>query len=322
MTVPATGMTRRATRVTTPPDPRLAVALGPLRLRNPVMLASGTCGYGEEFAEFTPPAVLGALIVKTVTRQPRDGNRPPRVCETAGGMLNSIGLENGGIDYFCETLLPKIRAYPTVRIVNIAGANVEDYVALAKRLDREKGVDAIELNISCPNVAHGLDFGTSPPQTTELVRAVRRATELPILVKLSPNVTDIVAMAKAALDGGADILSLINTLKGMAIDWRRRAPRLGGITGGLSGPAIKPVALRMVWQVAQAFPKASIVGIGGICTADDALEFIVAGAHAVQIGTASFIDPAAGAKVVAGLAKIAAEEKWENIATIQNTLRP
>ncbi|MBI3099292.1 MAG: dihydroorotate dehydrogenase [Planctomycetes bacterium] len=314
-------MTRRTTRVPPAADPRLAVSLGPLRLRNPVMLASGTCGYGEEFAEFTPPGVLGAIVVKTVTRQPRDGNRPPRVCETASGMLNSIGLENGGIDYFCETLLPALRTYPTIRIVNIAGATTDDYVALAKRLDGEKGVDAIELNISCPNVAHGLDFATSPPQTTELVRAVRRATERPILVKLSPNVTDIVAVAKAALEGGADVLSLINTLQGMAIDWRRRAPRLGGITGGLSGPAIKPVALRMVWQVARAFPKAPIVGIGGIASADDALEFLVAGATAVQVGTASFLDPAAGRKVVEGLTKVVDDEKWESIESVRGTLK-
>ena len=284
----------------TPPD--LTARLGPLTLANPVLVASGTFGYGEEYAQYVDLSRLGGVMVKGTTLRPRDGNPPPRIVETPAGMLNAIGLQNPGVDAVISDQLPFLAQFDTAVIVNIAGETVEEYVELARRLDAAPGVSALELNVSCPNVqGGGMQFGIDARLTRELVAAVRAATRLPLIVKLSPNVTDIVSMAQAAVEGGADILSLINTLLGMSIDVARRRPVLANVTGGLSGPAIRPVALRMVWQVARAL-NTPIIGMGGIMTARDALEFILAGASAVAVGTANFVDPGASVKVVEGLA--------------------
>jgi dihydroorotate dehydrogenase (NAD+) catalytic subunit len=279
----------------------LSTQLGPLRLRNPVVTASGTFGFGQEYAAFMGLSRLGAITTKATTLLPKEGNPSPRICETPAGMLNAIGLQNPGIEAFLLEKLPFLREAGTTLIVNIAGEKVDDYVALASRLDEAPGVDALELNVSCPNVAHGgMQFGISPPAISELVSAVRAATKLPLITKLSPNVTDIVSMARAAVEAGSDILSLINTLVGIAVDVDRRRPVLANITGGLSGPAIRPVAVRMVWQV-WAELRVPIIGMGGVMTATDALEFILAGATAVGIGTANFVDPATGTSVIDGL---------------------
>jgi dihydroorotate dehydrogenase (NAD+) catalytic subunit len=278
--------------------PDLGVEIAGIPLKNPVMTASGTFGYGTEFTPFFDLNALGAIIVKTVTMHPRLGNRPPRIAETPAGMLNSIGLQNVGIDAFRRQKLPFLRTLTTPLLVNIAGKSVEEFADLAKRLSDAEGVAGIELNISCPNVAGGLDFGNDPRLTYEVVRAVKQTTNLPIIPKLSPNVTDITVIARAAVDGGADALSLINTIVAMAIDVRTRKPKLPGNTGGLSGPAIRPVAVRMVWEVAQVV-KVPLIGIGGIMTGEDAIEFLLAGASAVQVGTANFLDPLAPMKVLA-----------------------
>jgi dihydroorotate dehydrogenase (NAD+) catalytic subunit len=278
--------------------PDLGVEIAGIPLKNPVMTASGTFGYGTEFTPFFDLNALGAIIVKTVTMHPRLGNRPPRIAETPAGMLNSIGLQNVGIDAFRRQKLPFLRTLTTPLLVNIAGKSVEEFADLAKRLSDAEGVAGIELNISCPNVAGGLDFGNDPRLTYEVVRAVKQTTTLPIIPKLSPNVTDITVIARAAVDGGADALSLINTIVAMAIDVRTRKPKLPGNTGGLSGPAIRPVAVRMVWEVAQVV-KVPLIGIGGIMTGEDAIEFLLAGASAVQVGTANFLDPLAPMKVLA-----------------------
>ncbi len=279
----------------------LSTQLGPLSLRNPVVTASGTFGFGQEYAAFMGLSRLGAITTKATTLLPKEGNPSPRICETPAGMLNAIGLQNPGIDEFFSAKLPFLREAGTTVIVNIAGDRVEDYVTLASRLDEARGVDALELNVSCPNVAHGgMQFGISAPAISELVGAVRAVTKLPLITKLSPNVTDIVSMARAAVEAGSDILSLINTLVGIAIDVDRRRPVLANITGGLSGPAIRPVAVRMVWQV-WAELKVPIIGMGGVMTAGDALEFILAGATAVGIGTGNFVDPATGTRVIDGL---------------------
>jgi len=280
--------------------PKLGVTIAGIAMKNPVMTASGTFGYGTEFTRFFDLNALGAIIVKTVTMHSRQGNPPPRIVETPGGMLNSIGLQNVGIDAFLRHKLPFFRSLATPLLVNIAGKSVEEFASLAKRLSDAEGVAGIELNISCPNVAGGLDFGTDPTLTYEVVRAVRQATSLPVIPKLSPNVTDITVIARAAADAGADALSLINTIVGMAIDGRTRRPKLPGATGGLSGPAIRPIAVRMVWEVARAV-KVPLIGIGGIMTGDDAIEFLLAGASAVQVGTANFVDPSASMKVLAGI---------------------
>ncbi|MFQ5532577.1 MAG: dihydroorotate dehydrogenase, partial [Candidatus Methylomirabilales bacterium] len=263
------------------------------------MTASGTFGYGSEFTPFFDLNALGAIIVKTVTMHPRQGNPPPRVVETPAGMLNSIGLQNVGIDNFLRHKLPFLRTLSTPLLPNIAGKSVEEFADLAKRLSDAEGVAGIELNISCPNVAGGLDFGTDPRLTYEVVRAVRQTTHLPVIPKLSPNVSDITVIARAAADAGAHALSLINTIVGMAIDVRSRTPKLPGATGGLSGPAIRPIAVRMVWEVAQVV-KLPLIGIGGITTGEDAVEFLLAGASAVQVGTANFLDPLTPMKVLAG----------------------
>lgn len=278
----------------------LQVDLGPLSLRNPVLTASGTFGYGQELASFVDLSRLGGIVCKTVTRYPRAGNPPPRTCETSSGMLNAIGLQNVGIENFIAQKLPYLRDFDVPIIVNIAGESVEDFAFLARSLSAENGVAAIELNISCPNVAHGLDFATDPALAEEVVAHVRAATHLPVITKLSPNVTDITLIARAAERGGAHALSLVNTFVGMAIDTRTRQPRLSNVSGGLSGPAIKPLALRAVYRCAQTV-QIPIIGIGGIMTANDAIEFLLAGASAVQIGTASFVQPCATIDVIEGI---------------------
>ncbi len=292
------------TRKTLPrhrPDtgPDLSVDVGPLRLSNPVMVASGT--FGALMETVLDVSKLGAVVEKTVTRRPRKGNPPPRVWETPSGMLNSIGLENYGLEGWIKKRYPEVKDYPCALIVSVSGETVEEYGELVAAIDRLPRVDAFELNISCPNVSHGLDHATDPASTERVVRIARKATRRPVFAKLTPNVTDIVAVAAAAMEGGADGLSLVNTLKGIAIDWRKRAPSLGAVTGGLSGPAIKPVALRMVWEVCGKLPKAPVIGIGGISNADDALEFMVAGARAVQVGTANFVNAQSAEKLVAAL---------------------
>ena len=275
----------------------MSVEIAGIKLRNPVMTASGTFGYGEEFATYVNLEGIGAIITKGLSLKPRAGNPTPRIVETPGGMLNAIGLQNVGLEAFIAKKAPYLRAISTPVIVNFFGNTLEEYGELASRLDRVSEVSGVEVNISCPNVKHGgIVFGTDPEAAFEVVRLVRESTIKPVIVKLSPNVTDVVEMAHACVDAGADALSLINTLTGMAVDLEKRRPVLANITGGLSGPAIKPIALRMVWQVAKSV-KIPIIGIGGIMSATDALEFMLVGATAVQIGTASFLDPSAAQTV-------------------------
>lgn len=277
--------------------PDLSVEIAGIKFRNPVMTASGTFGYGEEFAEYVNLEKIGAIITKGLSIKPKAGNPTPRIQETTGGMLNAIGLQNVGIDAFIEKKVPFLRSVDTPVIVNFFGNTLEEYAELAGRLDKIPEVAGVEINISCPNVKHGgIVFGTDPKAAYSVVKAVREATIKPVIVKLSPNVTDIVEMAWACVDAEADALSLINTLTGMAVDLKTRRPVLANVTGGLSGPAVKPVALRMVWQVANAV-KVPVIGIGGIMTGIDALEFMLAGASAVQVGTANFLDPAASERI-------------------------
>ncbi len=283
----------------------LAVEIAGIRMKNPVMTASGTFGYAQEFERYIDLNRLGAIVVKTITRLPRAGNPPPRVVETPAGMLNAIGLQNVGIEAFIREKLPYLRQLDPPLIVNVAGESVEDFRDLTKRVGDQEGVAGIELNISCPNVAGGLDFSTDPRLAYRVVKAAREATRLPVIPKLSPNVTDITAIARAVADAGADAISLINTLVGMAVDVRTRRPKIANLTGGLSGPAIRPVAVRMVWQVAQAV-RLPIIGMGGIVTAEDGLEFLIAGATGLAVGTANFIDPAAAVKVIEGLERYCA----------------
>jgi dihydroorotate dehydrogenase (NAD+) catalytic subunit len=269
-------------------------------MKTPVMTASGTFGFGIEFADFMNLNELGAVVVKGTTLNPRSGNAGVRIAETPAGMLNCIGLENPGSDAFIKTILPQCKRYEFPVIVNMSGSTVEEYGVLAEKLSVD-GVAALELNISCPNVKEGgIAFGTRPESAAAVVREVKKHTNLPVIVKLSPNVTDIVEMAKYVEDAGADIISMINTLLGMVIDTRTWKPVLGNIVGGLSGPAVKPVAVRMVWQVAQAV-KVPIIGMGGIMTAEDAIEFFLAGASAVSIGTANFVNPAVAMDVTRGI---------------------
>jgi dihydroorotate dehydrogenase (NAD+) catalytic subunit len=288
--------------------PDLAVNFAGIKLKNPVLTASGTFGYGEEYAEFVDLNRLGGVIVKGVSLLPIKGNPPPRIWETPSGMLNAIGLENPGVDAFLRDKLPYLRRFDTAVIVNIFGYSMEEYVAVAERLDGVPGVAGLEVNISCPNVkAGGMAFGADVRASHTLLSAVRRATKLPVIAKLSPNVTDITGFAAAARDAGCDGLSLINTLLGMAIDVRCRRPRLANCTGGLSGPAIRPVAVRMVWQAARAV-KLPIIGMGGIVTGEDALEFILAGASAVAVGTANFMNPRATLEVLSGIEAFLTEQ--------------
>jgi dihydroorotate dehydrogenase (NAD+) catalytic subunit len=278
----------------------LSIRLGRLVLKNPILVASGTFGYATEFEGIIDLPRLGGIIPKTVTKESRPGNPPPRTFETPSGLLNSIGLDNDGIDYFLSHHLPRLRTIGTPIIVNIAGRTYDEFVELAALAGVQAGVAALELNISCPNVSGGVDFGIVPDSTGRVVRGVRSACPVPIVAKLTPNVTDIVAVAAAAADAGADALSLVNTFLGLAVNWRKRRPVLGGITGGLSGPAIKPLALRAVWQVAKSV-KVPIIGIGGISTIDDVMDYIVCGASAVQVGTANFFDPTVATRLIDAL---------------------
>lgn len=280
--------------------PDLSLTIGSLRLANPVGTASGTYGKGIEFLPYYDTSRLGCIVVKTITKAPRPGNAPPRLVETPGGLLNSIGLPNPGIEAYLERELPKLRTLGAPLVINIAGHDAAEFAELAQRLEREPGIDALELNMSCPNVSGGLDFSTTPEAARDVVRRVRDVTARPILAKLSPNVTDIRPIAVAAQEGGADAISAINTFVGLAIDWRARAPILGRGVGGLSGPAIKPLALRIVWQLAKAV-DVPVVGIGGIFTADDAMDFLVAGARAFQVGTANYVNPRAAIEILDGL---------------------
>jgi dihydroorotate dehydrogenase (NAD+) catalytic subunit len=303
-----------------PAGPRLEVQLGRLRLANPVTVASGTFGYAREMAGLVDMSRLGGILPKTITRQPRPGNPPPRTVETTGGMLNSIGLDNDGIEAFIERQMPYMASLRTAIIVSIAGKTADEFVELAGRLEGTPGISALELNMSCPNVSGGVDFGTNPARCEAVVSGVRRACSLPILAKLTPNVTDIAEIARAAEAAGADALTLINTCLGMAVNWRRRQPVLGNVLGGLSGPAIKPIALRIVYQVAKAV-KTPLVGVGGIATIDDVMEFLVAGATAVQVGTANFYNPKASIEILdalpAALAELGANSVGEVVGTLE-----
>jgi dihydroorotate dehydrogenase (NAD+) catalytic subunit len=298
----------------------LAVELGPLRLENPVMVASGTFGYGQEYAELVPPERLGAMVVKGISLEPRSGNPPPRIWETCGGMLNAIGLQNVGLRAFLEEKLPWLKPLPVPVIVNLFGNTVEEYGKLAAALDGQEGVAGLEINISCPNVkAGGMTFGSDPEMVFQVVSAVRSRTNLPVITKLTPNVTDITVTARAAQDAGTDILSLINTVAGMAVDVQTRQPRLANVVGGLSGPAIRPIALRMVWQVVQV-SRVPVIGLGGIVSVEDALEFLLVGAKAIQVGTANFVNPRVTLEIIDGLEDYLRQQGLVDINEIIGTL--
>jgi len=300
---------------------KLGVNIGRLFLKNPVMTASGTFGYGEEYAQFFDLGCLGAIVVKGLSLKPRSGNPPPRIIETPSGMLNAIGLQNVGVEAFIAQKLPFLRQFDVAVIANIFGETIEEFPRLAGILSSVEGVHAIEVNISCPNVKKGgAIFGTDPAVAALVTKMVRRETDLPVIVKLTPNVTDITEIARAVEDAGADAVSLINTLTGMAIDIESRRPHLANVTGGLSGPALKPIALRMVWQVVRAV-KIPVIGIGGIMTAADALEFLIAGAQAIQIGTANFINPVATMDVLNGIGDYLVKHNIEDIHEVIGSLR-
>ena len=300
--------------------PDLRVSFAGIELPNPILVASGTFAYGQEVARLYDLSVLGGLVSKTITREPRAGNPPPRIMETVGGMLNSIGLQNPGIDAFITDYLPVLRKAGCPLIVNVAGEDPEDFVTLAERVGREPGISAVELNLSCPNVAGGLDFSTKPLETERVVRAGKRVCPPPIFAKLSPNVTSIVEIAQAAEAGGADGLSMINTVVGMAIDAKKRRPVLARGTGGLSGPAIKPVALAAVWRTSKAV-KVPIIGIGGIMTATDVVELLLAGASAVQVGTANFVDPWCAPRIIDGLATWCRDEGVDRVRDLIGAMK-
>jgi dihydroorotate dehydrogenase (NAD+) catalytic subunit len=283
------------------------------------MVASGTFGYAREMEGLVDLARLGAILPKTITAHPRAGNPPPRTVETTGGMLNSIGLDNDGIEAFIQHHMPYLAGLGTIIVVSIAGKSHREFVDMAARLDGVPGVAALELNISCPNVSGGVDFGTDPAMCEKVVSGCRSACSLPVLAKLTPNVTDVVGIAKAAEAGGADALSVINTCLGMAVDWRRRGPRLGNVLGGLSGPAIKPIALRIVYQVARAV-RVPLVGIGGIASIDDVMEFLVTGATAVQIGTANFYNPTVSMQILDALPNALAQLSVSCVTDVIGTL--
>ncbi len=303
----------------TPMD--LSVNVGGLKLKNPVMTASGTFGYGREFEQLTELKRLGAIVVKGISLEPSKGNPPPRIVETTGGMLNAIGLENVGLAAFINEKLPYLSTLAVPVVVNIYGKTVEEYAELAKKLDGQNDVAAIEVNISCPNVkAGGVAFGVHADQARAVVQAVREKTGKPVMVKLSPNVTDITEIARAVEAAGADSISLINTLTGMAVDIHSRRPKLANVTGGLSGPAVKPIALRMVWQTARAV-SIPVIGMGGIMSTEDALEFIVAGASAVQIGTANFVNPRVTMDILDGIEAFLIENKISRLSDIIGSLK-
>jgi len=301
--------------------PDLRVKLGKLELKNPVLVASGTFGYGEEYAELIDLNKLGGIMTKAVTLRPKEGNPPPRLVEVPCGLLNAIGLENPGLEVFIREKLPFLRKFDTKIIVNIAGEKEDDYLQIAKRLSKENGVDALEVNISCPNVKEGgLSFGTDPKVIYLLVKRLKEVCGLPLILKLTPNVTDIKEVAKAAEEGGADILSLVNTVLAMAVDVDTQRPKLGNIVGGLSGPAIRPIAVRMVWEVSGAV-NIPIIGMGGIMKAEDALEFVIAGASAVAVGTANFVDPRTPLKVIEGIGRYLKDKGIDSFASLVGSLK-
>lgn len=305
-------------------NPRLEVEVGGIRMKNPVMTASGTFGYGEEFSPFIDLDKLGAIVSKGITLKPKRGNPPPRIIETPSGILNSIGLQNVGVEVLINKKLPYLQKFTTPVIINISGDTLEEYVELARKLDnisQEKGIAGLEINISCPNVQKGgIVWGTEAQLTYKVVNNIRKVTTLPLIVKLSPNVTDIKVIAVAAEEAGADVLSLINTLVGMAVDVSLRRPKLANISGGLSGPAVKPVALWMVWQVFQTV-NIPIIGMGGIMKAQDALEFIIAGARAVSIGTANLVNPKAAIEIIKGIEEYLLENKIKDINELVGSLK-
>lgn len=291
----------------------LEVNIHGLTLKNPIMTASGTFGNGYEYSDFFDVSCLGGIILKATTAEKRDGNPYPRMAETASGMINAVGLQNKGVDFFETDIYPKVKDFNTNVIANVAGSSIESYVEVARRMNRLEHIAAIELNISCPNVKQGgMSFGTKPESAREITSAVREVYDKTLIVKLTPNVTSVVDIAEAVIEGGADAVSLVNTFMGMAIDVETRKPVISTITGGVSGPAIKPIALRMVWQVAKAV-KVPVIGIGGISTAEDVVEFLLAGATAVEIGTANFVNPRATVDALEGLRKYMADHKINDV---------
>ncbi len=313
---------RSRNEVVTDEEMNLSVSIGGgLTLKNPVMTASGTFGYGEEYRPFVDPGLLGAVVVKGLSLKPRAGNPPPRIMETPSGMLNAVGLQNIGVEAFVEEKLPFLRSCDVPVIVTIFGEPVEEHARLAGTLDGVDGVHGLEVNISCPNIKRGgITFGADPAAAAEVTRSVKKATRLPVIVKLTPNVTDITAVARRAEEAGADALSLINTLRGMSVDVEKRTPHLAMVTGGLSGPAVRPVALRMVWEVRRAV-SIPVIGVGGIAEARDALEFLIVGASAVQIGTANFINPRATLDVLDGIREYMNRKGIADIGEIIGSLR-
>jgi dihydroorotate dehydrogenase (NAD+) catalytic subunit len=313
-------MTKEDVSEMTDNRPHTAVDIGQIELKNPVMTASGTFGYGREFAQLIDINRLGGVIVKGLSMAPAKGNPPPRIAETPCGMLNAIGLENVGLAAFTKEKLPFLKTIAPPMFVNIYGRSVGEYAELAKKIDDVEGVSGIEVNISCPNVkVGGVAFGAHPDSASEVVRAVRAQTSKPLMVKLSPNVTDIAEIATSVVAAGADSISLINTITGMAVDIETRRPKLANVTGGLSGPAIKPIALRMVWQVVQTV-DVPVIGIGGIMTAEDALEFLIVGATAVQIGTANFVNPNAAMEIIDGIESYLAARGIRRLSDIIGSL--
>ena len=299
----------------------LSVEIGRLRLRNPVMTASGTFGYGEEYAPYVNLSRLGAIVVKGLSLKPRMGNPPPRIVETPCGMLNAVGLQNVGVNAFIGEKLPFLAQFDLPVIANIFGESVEEYVKVAEILSQASGVHGLEVNISCPNVKKGgIAFGANPDMAADVTRRVKASTDLPVIIKLTPNVTDITEIAESVEAAGADAISLINTITGMSVDIERRVPHLRNITGGLSGPAIKPVALRMVWQVIQRV-SVPVIGLGGIMTARDALEFLIVGARAVQVGTAHFIHPHAAIDILEGIEDYLEQHQFDDINQLVGTLK-
>jgi dihydroorotate dehydrogenase (NAD+) catalytic subunit len=301
--------------------PNLTVDIGGLKLKNPVMTASGTFGYGEEFAPYLDLNQIGAIVVKGISLEPRRGNPPPRIMETPCGMLNAVGLQNIGVRAFIATKLPFLRQFETPVIVNIYAESVDEFPLLAQKLSEAQGVHALEVNISCPNVKKGgIAFGTDPDMAAEVTRRVKEAANLPVIVKLTPNVTDIAGIAQSVEAAGADAVSLINTITGMSVDVDKRMPHLWNITGGLSGPAIKPVALRMVWQVVNRV-SIPVIGLGGIMTAEDALEYLIVGARAVQVGTANFVNARAIPDIIEGIGKYLRKHQMTHMHELIGSLR-
>ncbi|MEA4854462.1 MAG: dihydroorotate dehydrogenase [Christensenella sp.] len=299
----------------------MKVKIAGIELRNPVVTASGTFGFAEEYGMYMDLAAIGGVTLKALTKEVRNGNPPVRIAETASGILNAVGLQNPGVDGFLETIYPRIKAIDTVKIANIAGASIEDYVYVAQRLNNTE-IDLYEVNVSCPNVKHGgVNFGTDAVTLTNVVRSVKDVAKKPVIVKLTPNVTSVAQMARAAAEGGADALSLINTLTGMAINAHTRKPLIANVTGGLSGPAVKPVALRMVWEVYRAGLGLPIIGMGGIMTGMDAAEFMIAGADAVMVGSATIRDPGASQRIAEELEQFGNKEGLKKISELTGTLQ-